>query len=290
MSKIAIVTDSTAYLTSDEVAAMHNVFVASISFTMKGHVYIEGVSMDNDEFYATLPTLDKLPTTAPPTPQDMLSLYDKLAAQGYDQIISIHLTSGITGFINNLKMFTQNYSKAQIVIYDSHITIEPMAYLVRVASQLANQGTDLTTILAKLDELRASIGVFFVVDDLKNLVTGGRLSNSAAFAGGLLKIKPILNLTEDTHQIVPIGKIRTMKKALQNIEDRFAEVYQKTDYPLHVMLSGTNNLKAIEDWQTEFSTRYPDVTTEVGQIGPVVGTHIGSNAFVLSWIKEYFTK
>ncbi|KRM94363.1 degV family protein [Lentilactobacillus senioris DSM 24302 = JCM 17472] len=290
MSKIAIVTDSTAYLTSDEVAAMHNVFVAPISFTMKGHVYIEGVSMDNDEFYTTLPTLDKLPTTAPPTPQDMLSLYDKIADQGYDQIISIHLTSGITGFINNLKMFTQNYSKAQIVIYDSHITIEPMAYLVRVASQLANEGTDLKTILDKLDELRASIGVFFVVDDLKNLVTGGRLSNSAAFAGGLLKIKPILNLTEDTHQIVPIGKIRTMKKALQNIEDRFAEVYQDTDYPLHVMLSGTNNLKAIEDWQVDFSSRYPDTTTEVGQIGPVVGTHIGSNSFVLSWIKEYFTE
>lgn len=288
MSKIAIVTDSTAYLTSDEVVAMHNVFVAPISFTMNGHVYIEGVSMNNDEFYSILPTLDKLPTTAPPTPQDMLSLYDKLAAQGYDQIISIHLTAGITGFVDNLKMFTQNYSKAQIVIYDSHITIEPMAYLVRVASKLANQGTDLTTILAKLDELRDSIGVFFVVDDLKNLVTGGRLSNSAAFAGGLLKIKPVLNLTEDTHQIVPIGKIRTIKKAIQNIEDRFDKVYQTVDYPLHVMLSGTNNLKAVTDWQTEFSSHYPNVTVETGQIGPVVGTHIGSNAFVLSWIKEYF--
>lgn len=286
MSKIAIVTDSTAYLSPQEVAEMQNVFVVPISFTVGGSVYAEGISMTNDEFYTQLPSLTKLPTTAPPTPQIMLSLYDDLAAKGYDQIISIHLTAGITGFINNLKMFTQNYQKAEIVIYDSFITIEPMAYLVRAASKLAKSGEDLPAILAKLDELRDSIGVFFVVDDLKNLVTGGRLSNSAAFAGGLLKIKPILNLTEDTHQIVPIGKIRTMKKALKNIEDRFAEVYQQSDKPLHVMLSGTNNLTAVKDWQADFTSRFPGVTTEVGQIGPVIGTHIGSNAYVLSWIEE----
>ena len=286
MSKIAIVTDSTAYLDAAEVEAFGNVFVVPITFTINNNIYPEGIGMDNAEFYAQLPTLDKLPTTAPPTPQIMLSLYDDLVKQGYDQIISIHLTAGITGFVDNLRMFTQNYQDAEIVVYDSHMALAPMGYQVKTAAAMAKQGKSLEQIIELLDQLRASMGVYFVVDDLKNLVTGGRLSKTGALAGGLLKIKPILTLSEDTHQIIPIGKIRTMKKAIADIEQRFKSIYENSTQRLHVMLMGTNNEPAIRKWETEFKSRFPNTSTEVDQIGPVIGTHVGSNAFALSWINE----
>ncbi len=102
MTKVAIVTDSTAALSDDTVQKMANVFVVPIVVNMNGITYREGIDITNEQFYTALAKAKQLPTTAPPTPMEMLKVYDNLANQGYDDIISIHLTSGITGFVNNL--------------------------------------------------------------------------------------------------------------------------------------------------------------------------------------------
>ncbi|MGF2385326.1 DegV family protein [Lentilactobacillus otakiensis] len=285
MSKIAIVTDSTASLSKDEVNQMGNVTVVPIVVNMNGTTYREGIDITNDQFYTALAKAKKLPTTAPPTPMEMLKVYDDLVNDGYDEILSIHLTAGITGFVNNLKTVVRGYSNAKVHVYDSHITIEPLGYLVKYASMLAHQGKQMTEIIQNLDDIRATIDEYFVVDDLKNLVTGGRLTNAAAFAGGLLRIKPLLTLN-DQHQIVAIGKIRTMKKALKYLDDEFNTQYQKLDYPVHVMMTGTNNLPAVQKWCDSIKPKYPNASFQVGQIGPVVGTHIGSNAFVILWCRQ----
>lgn len=285
MSKIAIVTDSTASLSSEIVHKMGNITVVPITVTLNGHLYHEGVDITNDQFYQELALVKQLPTTAPPTLQEMLNVYDSLANQGYDQILSIHLTSGITGFVNNLAMAVRGYTKAKVYVYDSHITVEPLGYLVRYASALANKGTDVIKIIHRLNAIRQTADEYFVVDDLKNLVTGGRLTNAAAFAGGLLRIKPILTLNEN-YQIEAIGKIRTLKKARRTIEAAFAKKAQGADYPLHVMLTGTHNLAAIQAWAAEMKPKYRTNSFQVGQIGPVVGTHLGSNAFVILWCRQ----
>ncbi|MSE20139.1 DegV family EDD domain-containing protein [Lactobacillus parabuchneri] len=285
MTKVAIVTDSTAALSDDTVQKMANVFVVPIVVNMNGITYREGIDITNEQFYTALAKAKQLPMTAPPTPMEMLKVYDNLANQGYDDIISIHLTSGITGFVNNLTTVVRGYTNANVHVYDSHITIEPMGYLVKYASMLAHQGLEVTDIIDHLDRIRATMDEYFVVDDLKNLVTGGRLTNAAAFAGGLLRIKPILTLNEK-YQIEAIGKIRTMKKALKHLEDEFNQQYQKLDYPIHVMLTGTNNLPAVNKWCADMKPKYPNASFQVGQIGPVVGTHLGSNAFVILWCKQ----
>lgn len=285
MSKIAIVTDSTASLSKDEVNRMGNVTVVPIVVNMNGTTYREGIDITNDQFYTALTKAKKLPTTAPPTPMEMLKVYDDLVNEGYDEILSIHLTAGITGFVNNLKTVVRGYSNAKVHVYDSHITIEPLGYLVKYASMLAHQGKEMAEIIQNLDNIRATIDEYFVVDDLKNLVTGGRLTNAAAFAGGLLRIKPLLTLN-DQHQIVAIGKIRTMKKALKYLDDEFNTQYQKLDYPVHVMMTGTNNLPAVQKWCDSIKPKYPNASSQVGQIGPVVRTHIGSNAFVILWCRQ----
>lgn len=259
--------------------------VVPIVVNMNGTTYREGIDITNDEFYSALAKAKKLPTTAPPTPMEMLKVYDQLANAGYDEILSIHLTAGITGFVNNLRTVVHGYANVEVQVYDSHITIEPLGYLVKYASMMANQGKSMSTIVHNLDDIRATIDEYFVVDDLMNLVTGGRLTNAAAFAGGLLRIKPILTLN-DHHQIEAIGKIRTLKRALKYLDDEFNTQYQKLDYPVHVMMTGTNNLAAVKHWCDSIKPKYPDASFQVGQIGPVVGTHIGSNAFVILWCRQ----
>lgn len=286
MSKIAIVTDSTSSLSPEELQAMGNAFLVHFEVQLNGKFYHEGVDISDEQFYQELATTKDFPTTAPPSIQEMFDFYDSVVAKGYDEIISIHITSGITGFCNNLVAALPEYTKAKIHVVDSFLSIQPMAYLVKYASQLANDGASVEEILDKVDSQKRTIGEYFVVDDLKNLVHGGRLTNAAAFTGGLLRIKPVLTMMNDEHKIVATDKIRTMKRALHFIEDEFETIRQQTDYPLRIFLTGTNNLDAMDKWQEHMQEKYPDLVVETGQIGPVIGAHLGTNAFVLGWSEE----
>ncbi len=285
MSKIAIVTDSTACLPKTEVASMKNVTVVPITVTIDNTIYREGIDISDKEFYARLAKASKLPTTAPPTIQQMLDTYTSLEKQGYEAIISIHLTAGISDFVNNLKMAVQSFQRDNVFVLDSHITVQAMGYLVRYASYLAKHTLSAEDIVDKVVHLRNTIDEYFVVDDLKNLVTGGRLTNGAAFAGRLLRIKPILTLNDEC-KIVAIDKIKTMKRALRFLSDAFQKAEAKSKYPLHVMVTGTNNLPEVEKWCEQLQLDFPLATFETGQIGPVVGTHVGSNAFAILWCQE----
>ncbi|WP_353806147.1 DegV family protein, partial [Acinetobacter baumannii] len=119
-------------------------------------------------------------------------LYNNLANEGYDTIISIHLASTISGFVKTLQTAVDEVKGARVIVYDSRITVMLMGWLVLEAANLANQGMDADNIVEHLDALRATEDEYFIVNDLQNLVRGGRLSNAAGFIGGMLKIKPLL--------------------------------------------------------------------------------------------------
>ncbi|MFD1472545.1 DegV family protein [Companilactobacillus mishanensis] len=288
MSKIAIVTDSTSGLSKADVQKMDNVFMIHFSVQMDGKFYHEGIDISDAQFYDELATSAEFPTTAPPSMQEMFDFYDNVAKQGFDTIISIHITSGITGFYNNLVTAVKDYEGPKVYPVDSFLSIQPMGYLVKYASELVKTDLEIDDKLSRIDDLKKTIGEYFVVDDLKNLVHGGRLTNAAAFTGGLLRIKPVLTMNNPEHKIVATNKIRTMRRAIHFIEDEFEDIRQKSGYKMHVYLTGTNNLESMKDWQKKIQTKYPELDVEIGQIGPVIGAHLGTNAYVLGWSKEVF--
>ncbi|WP_300560670.1 DegV family protein [Companilactobacillus sp.] len=290
MSKIAIVTDSTSGLSDKDLAELGNVFLVHFEVQLNGKFYHEGVDITDAQFYKELSTAPEFPTTAPPSMQEMFDFYDTVAAKGYDEIISIHITSGITGFYNNLVTALNDYTGPKVHAVDSFLSIQPMGYLVKYASKLAHDGENVDEILAKVDSQKRTIGEYFVVDDLKNLVHGGRLTNAAAFAGSMLRIKPILTMNNPEHKIVATDKIRTMHRALHFIEGEFEEHRKNTDYKLRMFLTGTNNADSMEKWKERLAKQYPDLTIETGQISPVIGAHLGNNAYVLGWSEEVFDK
>ncbi|AKP67000.1 DegV family protein [Companilactobacillus ginsenosidimutans] len=286
MSKIAIVTDSTSGLSEEDLAKMGNVFMIHFEVQLDGKFYHEGIDLSDKQFYDGLATAKEFPTTAPPSMQEMFDFYDKVAAKGYDEIISIHITSGITGFYNNLVTALADYNGPTVHAVDSFLSIQPMGYLVKYASKLALEGENIDDILKKVDTQKKTIGEYFIVDDLKNLVHGGRLTNAAAFTGSLLHIKPVLTMNNPEHKIVATNKIRTMRRAMKFIENKFEEVRKERDYKLHMYLTGTNNLASVEEWKERMQAKYPDIDIETGQITPVIGAHLGSNAFVLGYSEE----
>ena len=219
--KIAVVTDSTAYL-PQETVEKYNIKVVPIPFIIDGQVYNEGEDISTAEFYEKLRTSETFPSTSQPAVGELIELYQSLGKEGYDTVISIHLASTISGLHQTLVNLADELTDIKLVPYDSQITVMLMGNLVIEAARLAQAGASLDEILGRLDALRATTNEYFIVDDLQNLVRGGRLSNASAFIGNVLKIKPILTFDNDSHKIVAFEKVRSTKRALKRVEDLFA--------------------------------------------------------------------
>ncbi|MFD1420831.1 DegV family protein [Lactiplantibacillus songbeiensis] len=282
--KIAVVTDSTSYLTPREVAD-NDIHVVPIPVIIDGKVYQEGVDITTEDFYANMKSFKSFPSTSQPPVGEMIEFYNKLGDQGYDAVISIHLASTISGFINSLENLRDEVDHIKLYPYDSQITVRLMGYLAIEAARMAKAGHTVEEILARLDDLRDSMGEYFIVDDLQNLVRGGRLSNASAFIGSVLRIKPILTF-DDKHEIVAFEKVRSTKKALARVEHLFAEAQAKIDYPLRAIIVQGNNLDAAQAWKAKLQQKYPDMPIDITYFGPVIGTHLGDKSLALAWLKD----
>ncbi|CAJ1176324.1 DegV family protein [Companilactobacillus nantensis] len=284
--KIAIVTDSTSYL-PQETVDKYNITVVPIEVVFNTKTYREDIDITTSEFYDLLQKSPELPSTAQPSIGAMMKIYDKLAKEGYDTVISIHLASTISGFVNNLKSAAQTIENINVVVYDSHITVRLMGYLAQEAARMAQADKPLNEIIDRLDALRSSIGESFVVDDLKNLVKGGRLSNTSAVIGTVLNIKPLLEFDNESHKIVAYDKVRSMKKAKLKAEEKLNAAMDASPYPLRLLVLDADDPESGDRWAEEVHEKYPDATLERSYFGPVIGAHLGKGALALAWIRDF---
>lgn len=273
--KLAIVTDSTAFL-PEEVKTHPDLYILPIPVIIDGKIYNEDIDIHAEEYYDILKNSKDFPTTSQPALGEVVDLYEKLAKAGYDTILSIHLSSGISGFVNTLYSLKDSIEGITIVPFDSEITSMPMGNMVAKALQLKDEGKTIDEIVNYLEFIRKNTKVYLIVDDLNNLVRGGRLTNGAAIIGGLLKIKPIL--TFDEGKIVLHEKIRSSKKAFARAEELIIEKAQQLDCPLKFYIIHGNHLEAALEEKAKLQAQYPSAEFEIGYFGPVIGTHLGEKA------------
>lgn len=284
--KIAVVTDSTANITPEE-AANNDIRVVPIPFSVDGQNFREGVDISTADFYQKLKTSSSFPSTSQPSIGQMMELYQQLADDGYDAALSIFLTSSISGFLGNVRQIAEEMKDTiKIIPFDCHITSEPMHYIVLEAAKLVKEHEDPDEIIAKLQKLSDTVSEVFVVDDLQNLVRGGRLSNASAFVGSILKIKPLLSFDNPNHAIEAFEKVRSMKKAKIRCEQIFAEKTANLSYPIRGIVIHANAPEAGQKWLDKLQAEYPDVNFSLGYFGPVIGTHLGQGALALAWLQD----
>lgn len=288
--KIGLVTDSSATLLPEEIKK-YNIEVVPVPVEIGGKVYHEGEDITTKEFYEKLRKSKKIPKTSQPSIQETLRRYKKLANAGYDAIISIHLGSTISGFIPNIEAEVKNLKgMPKIYVFDSLITVRLMGHLVLYAAkQIEKDGdhADPEQIIENLKKIRKSIGELFIVNDLQNLVKGGRLSNAGALIGNVLKIKPLLTFDDDTHKIVAFEKVRSIKRANARIEELFERDISNLDYPIKVIIIHGDDEEEAYRLLDEIKPKYPDYKYEVSYFGPVVGTHLGDKAIGITWLMDY---
>ncbi|MGL4699046.1 MAG: DegV family protein [Apilactobacillus waqarii] len=281
--KIAIVTDSTSYLSKEE-QEKYGIHIVHMPVMIDGKSYEEGSNISTDEFYEKLKNSQSFPSTSQPPMGELINLYDSLADEGYDTVISIHLASTISGFYNSLSALAPTIEKIKVIPYNSKITVKLMGNLAIEAAKKVQAGASVDEIIEHLDHVRDTIDEVFVVDDLQNLVRGGRLSNASAFLGSLLKIKPLLTFDKKSNEIVAFEKVRSRKKALKRTEEIFKEAASKVDYPLKAIVINGNDPEAGHEWKENIQQLYPDMSIEESYFGPVIGTHLGNKSLALAWM------
>ncbi|TLQ27964.1 DegV family protein [Lactiplantibacillus plantarum] len=282
--KTAIVTDSASYLSAADVEKYH-IHVVPITVIFGQQTYLENVEITSKEFYERMRTAPELPTTTQITLGQMQTTYDQLAEAGYDAVISIHLSSGITSFITNLESYLPNVTNIKVYPFDSLITAGGEAYMVLLAAKLVAEGYSPEQVIAQLEKIRETTGVYFVVDNLSHLVRTGRLSNASGLVGNLLRIKPVLTFQDG--KIVAIQKERTMRRAYAAIKAKLAAEIAAVDYPLRITIENGNNPKLQAEWTADLKASFPDLTIDEGEIGPVVGVHVVEGVMGLIWARDW---
>lgn len=280
----AIVTDTAAYLTAEQIEQFHLV-VLPITVILGDQQYPES-KLSLPTFYDYLKTDQELPTTAQVSLGQIEEAYDRLASEGYDEIISIHLSSGITSFMSNLKMFCKTYTKAKIYPVDSLVASAGEANLCLLAGQLIANGQTAVDIVPELERLRDTMDVYFAVDNLSHLARTGRLSNRSAIIGNLLNIKPLLTFN-DEGKIIAIGKERTMKKAFHYMTDKLQETLTQVDYPLLVTVINANNGDLADEWTAAVTDQFPEVRVVQSQLGPAISVHTGEKTMGILWQRDW---
>ena len=278
--KIAIVTDSTAYLSNEEVISS-NIHVLPLSVIFGKETYLEGIDLGYQDFYDKMRTSDIFPTSSQPAFGYVLDTFEKLA-KDYDAIISIHLSSKISGSYQTACTIAEEL-KDVIPIYpiDSGISCAPQAQVVRLAKQLADLDYTPEEILPLCQKLLDETHDYFVVDDLNNLQRGGRLSAGAAMLGSMLKIKPVLTFVDK--EIVVYEKIRTQLKAMKKIDSLVAETIDGHGENFEASLIHANCLDKALKWKETLQEEFPQLDIKIEQFGPVIGTHLGEGALGLGW-------
>lgn len=177
--KIAIVTDSVAYLTQEEVTAM-NVSLLPLSIEFQGKVYVEGQDLTPTEFYQLVRGADTLPKSSQPSIGQTMTLFETLS-NDYDAVLAITLSGDISGTHQTVQSLDKECNGMRVFALDSRRAAGAQADLVRRAYKLIQDGKTIEEILADLNQMIAQQTVYFIVDDLKHLQKGGRLSASSAF-------------------------------------------------------------------------------------------------------------
>lgn len=267
MGKIGIVTDSTAYLTPDQLAAYGNIKVVPLTVHMEGESIVDGLARAG-EFFARLGTVSKVPTTSQPATGEFVAAYNELAgADG--EIIAILISAKLSGTVDSARAATKMVGENRVSVIDSKLTSASLADLVMEAARMVDSGHGRQEVVRAIEQRIEQSRLFFIPESLDYLHKGGRIGGAQALIGSLLQIKPVLHFVDGKIEV--LDRVRTKKKALLRLVGEIPA--NPSGWEVTVM-HGACPDEAARLAQLIKEQR-PGLPCRVAEIGPVLGTHAG---------------
>ncbi len=281
MSKIALVTDSTAYIPS-ELCKQNNITVAPQVLIWDGQTYQDGVDIQPDEFYARLRTAKTMPTTSQVSILTMQNTFKDLVDAGYD-VIGIFISSKFSGTMQSASQGREalGAQAEKVHLFDSQSTAMAMGFQVLTVARAAQTGASLTDCLSLAEKARNHTGVYFAVDTLEFLHRGGRIGGGARFIGTALNMKPVLAVQNG--RVEAVERIRTKGKAIERVLELVNEqVKGKSNIRIAALhANSAAEAKTMLEKAVQQTGAIESILTEVS---PVVGTHTGPGTVGLAYI------
>ena len=270
----AVVTDSTADLPA-EWRDSYGIEVVPLKVLFGNETFRDGVDMTNEEFFRKLEGATKLPTTSAPSPGEFAEVYTRLA-RDYQGCISIHIGAQLSATAEAARVGAQSVEGFTVNVIDSETVTMPMAFLCRTAAQSAS----LDEATAAVNKRIQSCRVLALLDTLRYIEMGGRVSRAQAMIGTMLDLKPLLLVAD--REIKPVDRVRTRSRAIPRMIEFF-----RGDQPVeHVGVVHAQAPDEAEQIAAGLRKELPDFEIPVGQIGCVLGTHTGPKALGLVYIKK----
>jgi len=267
---ICIVTDSTADIPREQAQAL-GITVVPLTVFFGDEAYLDGVELDNAAFYKKLQASRVSPGTSQPSPASFQEAYLKLIQDGAKAILSVHLSSKLSGTFQSAcagrDALPDDAKKIPIEIIDSESVSLGMGYPVMKAAEEAREGVGMEELKTHLLDRLSRVRIMFVLDTLEYLKRSGRIGNARALLGNMLSVKPILSLKNG--HVVPLEQPRTRSKAFARIAQMVGEMKK----PEHLMI-----VESEQEVGEQLASALKDVytaTIPTYKLGAVIGTHTG---------------
>ena len=281
MSRIIIVTDSTADLTEQEIQDF-NIHVVPLNITIQEEHYLDGETITKEEFKNKMIASSELPMTAQPSIGRFVELYDELGKDG-SQIISIHLMNSISGTVNAARQ-AADITESTVTVVDSDFTSRSMGIIVREAAQAAKEGKSAEEVLEVIESTRQRTKLYLTVLNLDNLIKGGRISHVMGAFSNLLNIKLFLEVINGKIEIVQKGR------GLKSLQKKYGEVFEEMKacpngiQEIGIMHAGLNEFN-----QSQINTLrelFPDAKFTIVMTSPIIMSHTGVDAMAVTYLEK----
>ena len=280
MSKIHIVTDSTCDLTKEEIEQL-GIHIVPLTIQMGGHTYTDGVDIFPDEFITKMKEFDELPKSSQPAPGRFVELYDELGKNG-DQIISIHMTGGMSGTVDSARQ-ASNITESEVAVVDSRYIAWGLAFQLREAAKKRDEGATLEEIVAHVNKVRENTRLFVVLDTLENMVKGGRIGKGKAMLGSFLNLKPVAHL--DIGEVTICAKPRSHKQVVKYLFEQFQKD-TAGKVVKGVGLSHANALNTMGNPLLDLVRESGFTKIDIAYTSPIISTHTGPGAIGFMYYTE----
>lgn len=284
MSKVAVVTDSTANIPA-ELIGKYMISIVPLQVIWGKNTYRDSVDIQPAEFYTRLKDAKMMPTTSQPSPAAFSEVYGSLLDQGYD-ILSLHISGKLSGTVASALQAREHFPGAKIEVIDTNSTAMSMGFPVLAAARAAVQGATLGECQQLAKKGMAHTGLLFVVSTLEFLRRGGRIGGAAAFLGTALNLKPLLELRDG--RIEAVERVRTMSKATDRLLDLFEERVGGRR-PVYISGLHANAPEEATVLLNRAKERFSNGDVAEGllsEISPVLGTHAGPGAMGLAFMTD----
>ena len=281
MSRVYIVTDSTADLTEEEVKQFE-ISIVPMNISIDDENYIDGVTITKEEFKQKMIASAELPKTAQPSIGRFVEVYDELGKKG-DSVISIQMMRSISGTVDAARQ-AADITETNVTVVDSDFTSRSMGMIVKEAAKAAQEGKTVEEILEIVEDAKKRTTLYLTVVNLDNLIKGGRISQLMGMFSNLLNIKLFLQVINGKIEIIQKGR------GLKSLQKKYDEIFE-------LMKSAPNGIQEIgimhaglSDFNEGNIARirelFPDVPLTIVTTSPIIMSHTGVDAMAITYLEN----